>query len=221
MSSNVETSTLEASILEASGIEGIIFDFGGVMATFFRPDLFRTLESRLGLELGSLSEILWRSDAWRLAERGAIDDEEYWRRIAPRLNLHTPEETRRLQLEIYAGVEADPRIVDLVRRLHRRYRIGLLSNTSATDPEQLLGHFRLDGLFDAVVLSAAEGLVKPDPAIYRLALRRLGTAPQATIFVDDYPPNIEAAATLGIRAIHFAGYPDLVSELQRQGVQGF
>jgi epoxide hydrolase-like predicted phosphatase len=203
----------------SSNVEGIIFDFGGVMATFFRPDLFRTLESRLGLQPGSFSEILWRSPDWRLAEKGIIDDQEYWRRIAPRLNLHTPEAIDSLQQEIYGGVQADPCMVDLVRRLHGRYRTGLLSNTSARDPQQLLGRHDLQGLFDVVVFSAAVGLVKPDPAIYRLALDRLGTAPQATVFVDDYGPNVQAAAGLGIQAIHFVGYEELIAALREQGVE--
>ncbi|MBL7183721.1 MAG: HAD-IA family hydrolase, partial [Anaerolineae bacterium] len=62
------------------------------------------------------------------------------------------------------------------------------------------------------------GLAKPDPAIYQLALERLGTAPEATVFVDDYEPNVAAAAELGIRAIHFVGYEALTLALQKQEV---
>jgi epoxide hydrolase-like predicted phosphatase len=203
----------------SSEVEAILFDFGGVMAAFFRPELFRRAENRLGLEAGSLSEILWRSEDWRLAEKGFIDDEEYWRRTAPRLNLHTPEALRNFRHEIYADVEVDPRMIELVRRLGRHYRVGLLSNTSARDPHRLLATYGLEGLFDVAVLSAAEGLAKPDPAIYRRALERLGTPAWATVFVDDYKRNVEAAAELGIRAIHFTGYEALVGELERQGVQ--
>jgi len=57
-------------------------------------------------------------------------------------------------------------MVDLVRRLGRRYRLGLLSNTTAREPGPLLRRHGMEGLFDVVVLSAAVGLVKPDPAIY-------------------------------------------------------
>ncbi|MFN2270436.1 MAG: hypothetical protein ACK2US_06345, partial [Anaerolineae bacterium] len=94
-------------------IQAIIFDFGGVMATFFRPELFQTLEADLGVQAGSLSEILWRSPEWRLAEVGAIDEQEYWRRIAPRLGFDTqPERTpvliRDLQQALFGDVEVDP-----------------------------------------------------------------------------------------------------------------
>jgi putative hydrolase of the HAD superfamily len=204
----------------ASTIEGILFDFGGVISTFYRADLFHRLEEQMGLPADSLADILWRSDAWRLAEKGQISDEEYWRRTAPRLNLLTPEAVRDFQCQVNSNVQPDPRMVSLIRRLHERYRTGLLSNTSAADPQGFLHRVGLRGLFDAVILSAAVGLAKPDPAIYRLALARLGTAPQATVFVDDYGPNVTAAAGLGIQALHFRGYQDLVATLQQWGIEG-
>jgi HAD superfamily hydrolase (TIGR01509 family) len=74
-------------------------------------------------------------------------------------------------------------------------------------------------LFDEVVLSAAVGLAKPDPAIYKLALQRLGTAPETTVFVDDYEPNVAAAVEQGIQGVRFTGYEALVSALERLGVE--
>jgi putative hydrolase of the HAD superfamily len=204
-------------------IAGILFDFGGVLAPFFRPALFRALEDELGLQPGSLSEILWRSTDWRLAEVGAIDDEEYWRRAAPRLGLSAGTERaqarlRALRQTLYGGVEVDPEMVNLVRRLGSAYRVGLLSNTSEREPERMLRRHGLEGLFDAVMLSAAVGLAKPDPAIYRLAVQWLGTEPETTVFVDDYAPNVAAASEQGLHGLHFTGYADLVEALEGLGV---
>ena len=200
-------------------IEAVILDFGGVMAQVYWPDRFQGFEERLGLEPGSLSEILWRSPEWRLTESGKISDDEYWQRIAPRLGLQTSEAVRDFRQELYGGVTADARMVRLVRELHSRYRTGLLSNASARKPDRLVERYGLEGLFDVIVLSAAVGLAKPDPAIYRLALERLGTVAEATIFVDDYEPNVAAADALGIRAIHFTGYQALRMALQEWGVE--
>ena len=205
-------------------IEAILFDFGGVMATFYRPDRFRTMEGRLGLPAGSLPKILWHSPDWRLAELGTIDDEAYWRRTAPRLGFDLEAEgaeaqIRDFQRALFADVEPEPRMVDLVRRLGRRYRTGLLSNTPAREPGPLLRRHGLEGLFEVVVLSAAVGLAKPDPAIYHLALEGLGTAAGATVFVDDYEPNVAAACELGLHGVHFAGYDELVAALGALGVE--
>jgi epoxide hydrolase-like predicted phosphatase len=167
-----------------------------------------------------LSEILWRSPDWRQAEVGQISEEEYWRRIAPRLGLLAPDAIQALQQELFRDVRADPRMVELVRRLPGRYRTGLLSNTSINNRRRLVEQYRLNGLFDAIVLSAAVGVAKPDPTIYRLILERLGTAPEATVFVDDYRPNVAAAAGMGMQGIHFLGHEALVSALRELGVEG-
>lgn len=202
----------------AAEIQAIIFDWGGVMVGFFRPDRFREVEARLGLSPGDLPALLWRSPDWRLAEVGAITDEEYWQRIALRLGLHTPEALQGLIQDLFNDIQADARMIDLVRRLRGRYRLGLLSNASDAAPRLLHERYGLDGLFDVEVISALVGLAKPDPAIYRLALERLGTAPEATIFVDDWEPNVTAAAALGIHAIHFTGYDALLPALRERGV---
>jgi len=189
-----------------------------VMVPFNELDSFQEQEARLGLQPGNLAEMLWRSPNWRLAEVGAITDEEYWRRIAAGLGLHTPEAIRDFQQDLFRDAKTNPRMADLVRWLRGRYRTGLLSNASDILPRLLRERYGLDGLFDVEVISALVGLAKPDPAIYRLVLERLGTAPEATIFVDDYEPNVAAAAALGIRAIHFVGYEALILALPGQGV---
>jgi putative hydrolase of the HAD superfamily len=201
-----------------SDIEAIIFDFGGVMMDFRQLSSFQEQESQLGLEPGGLSEILWRSPDWRLAEVGIITDEEYWRRTGAKLGLHTSEVIRNFVQALFRDAKTDRRMADLVRRLRGRYRTGLLSNASDVLPRLLRERYGLDGLFDVKVVSALVGLAKPDPAIYRLALERLGTVPEATVFVDDYEPNVAAAAELGIRAIHFVRYEALIPALQKQGV---
>jgi putative hydrolase of the HAD superfamily len=202
----------------SSGIEAVIFDFGGVMAQFYRPDQFREQEDQLGLQPGTLLEILWRSTDWRLAEVGTITEEEYWRRTGARLGLGTEEETRSFTEELFGDIKTDPRMANLVQGLRRRYHTALLSNATDILPRLLREHFGLDGLFDVQVISALVGLAKPDPAIFRLALDRLGTVPQAAVFIDDFEPNVTAAATLGIQAIHFVDYETLLLALEERGV---
>jgi putative hydrolase of the HAD superfamily len=68
-------------------------------------------------------------------------------------------------------------------------------------------------LFDVVVDSAHEGVRKPDPRIFRLALERLGgTAPESAVFLDDFHGNVAAAERLGMRGI-------LVEEDHRPAMQ--
>lgn len=55
------------------------------------------------------------------------------------------------------------------------------------------------------VVSSEEGILKPDPEIYRRAIARFGVDPAATLFVDDKPANVAAARELGLNGEVFAG----------------
>ena len=76
------------------------------------------------------------------------------------------------------------------------------------------------GMFDRfrdIVVSGDEKMVKPDAAIYRLALDRFGLKAEETVFVDDNADNVAGAAALGIHAIRFTDEPALRAELRDLG----
>lgn len=58
-------------------------------------------------------------------------------------------------------------------------------------------------LFDGLVISGREGVVKPDPAIFRIMCDRYGFEPHAAVFIDDSGANIATAASLGFDALLF------------------
>lgn len=76
----------------------------------------------------------------------------------------------------------------------------------------LFDHFR------DIVVSGDEKLLKPDPAIYRLALNRFGLAEGEGLFIDDSLPNIIAARENGFHGHHFIDAPTLQGELANMGL---
>ena len=74
--------------------------------------------------------------------------------------------------------------------------------------------------FRDIVVSGDEKLTKPDTAIYRLALDRFGLSADQTVFVDDVPANVAAAASIGMTALHFTGEPALRRDLIDLGLLG-
>jgi 2-haloacid dehalogenase len=72
--------------------------------------------------------------------------------------------------------------------------------------------------FRDVVVSGAEKLVKPDAAIYRLALARFGLRAEEAVFIDDNEANVAGAAAVGMTALHFTGEGKLRRELSDLGL---
>jgi 2-haloacid dehalogenase len=67
--------------------------------------------------------------------------------------------------------------------------------------------------FRDIVVSGTEKLVKPDAAIYRLALNRFGLAAGDAVFIDDNAENVAGAVAVGMTAILFTSVDDLVVRL--------
>lgn len=72
--------------------------------------------------------------------------------------------------------------------------------------------------FRDIVVSGDEKLAKPDPAIYALAARRFGHAPEAMLFIDDNAANIAGAAASGWQTHHFIDAPRLADDLRQRGL---
>lgn len=112
------------------------------------------------------------------------------------------------------GVELWEDSLPVVRELRARgTKTALISNCShSTRP--IVDRLEITEEFDEILLSFEVGMHKPDPGIYREALRRLGNvSPDRAVFVDDQPAYCDGAAALGIETFLIDrsgdGTPDL------------
>jgi 2-haloacid dehalogenase len=109
--------------------------------------------------------------------------------------------------------------VEILRELHDRgTRLLALTNWSAETFPHAEETFDFLRWFEGVVVSGVEGVAKPDPVLFRLVLDRYRLDPAATVFVDDSPANVEAAAGLGLRALLFHDPETLRRDLSRLGL---
>lgn len=97
-------------------------------------------------------------------------------------------------------------------------KVYAITNFSREKWAQCLIRFPFLTSFDGVVVSAHEGLLKPDPAIYRVLMERYGLAAGDCIFIDDSARNIESARGVGMQAVHFVEPIDLRAALRGLGV---
>ncbi len=73
-------------------------------------------------------------------------------------------------------------------------------------------------MFDGIVVSGEEKMIKPDERLYRVLIDRYGFVPSGSVFIDDSPANIEAARQLGFRTVHFRDAGDTRRQLVAMGV---
>lgn len=109
--------------------------------------------------------------------------------------------------------------VNVLEELNERgYYLCALSNWSAETFPLARGRFEFLDRFRTIVLSGEERLIKPDPAIFQVLLRRIGRRAEECLFIDDVPANARAARQLGFGAIEFTSPEELRVRLREHGV---
>lgn len=193
-------------------IKAIIFDIGGVLIRTEDRRPRAALEERLGLAPGEAEYLVLNSERGRQAQLGAVTATQHWVWVQQHFGL-TAAELRDFRAAFWGGDQVDQELLALIRSLRLRYQTAIISNAMDDLNETVL---RLDpngDLFDVVVGSAYERVMKPDPAIFYRTLERLGRQPAEAIFIDDSAANIAGAQAVGLATIHFRPGIDLRAEL--------
>ena len=201
-------------MIEFPSIKAIIFDFGRVISAQKPVSLFRAYENDLGLTPGTINQIMFDSQAWQDALIGCISATEFWYTIGPALGLESSRKIDEFRKRYHADESIDNGVLNLIRQLHGDYKLAVLSN-HPPGLVQWLSDWEILNLFDVVYCSGDEGMAKPDPAVYKLTLKRLGTLPHEAIFIDDTIGHVKAAQSLGIHALLFIESKRLKLELNR------
>lgn len=200
---------------------GLILDFAGVLTADPRPT------HRAWAESEGLHAEAWRATLndtpegrrlYSALEIGQIGQAEWNAGTAALLGTHV--DPVNLMGRAWSDVPSAQHMTALARAAKEAgYRLALLSNSFGLDPFNPYEHVGIWDLFDVHVISEVVGLAKPDPAIYQLALDRLGLPGQACVFVDDHPVNLPPAEALGITTVLAQDETETVAELEgRLGV---
>jgi putative hydrolase of the HAD superfamily len=193
----------------------VLCDVDNVIRSFDSSRL-QALERAAGIAEGTTKKVAFAPEAVLPLLLGEITSQEWAEAIAEGLAGLVPEAQTAYELALAlleSPFHADDEVVALLRRARVRVPLVLVSN-AALELESDLHSMGLSDLADHVVNSARVGLAKPDPRIYRLAAELAGAPPERCLFVDDSEENVEAAAALGMRAVHFREPEDLRRALE-------
>ena len=191
----------------------VIFDIGNVLVRWDPRNLYRQhFENTEEMEV-FLREIT--TPTWNLEQdRGRSFDE-----AVTLLSQAHPQHEKLIKLfdtnwlDMLAGEISGS--VDILKQLKAAgVPVFAITNFSAEKWQVFSRKYDFTQLFQGVVVSGEEGLVKPDPAIFKRAFSRFDVAPQDCIFIDDVSENIVASQSLGTAGHHFKDAETLAHDLQ-------
>ena len=194
-------------------IKAVIWDIGGVIMRTEDPTPRAELAAELGVTREYLNDLVFGGEQGTQAQIGAINQQEIWDYVRSELKL-APGEYPDLRERFFGGDVLDTDLVDFIRSLKPRYKIGIISNAWSQIADSLV-EWGIDDAFEMVVGSGDVGIMKPDPRIFQIALENLSVEPAQAVFVDDFIQNIHGAQALGISAIHFRSREQAIQELER------
>jgi len=199
-------------------VRAIFVDLGGVLVRTEFQAPRQHLAERLGLEYENVVKLVFEGETSEQASLGRISEEEHWAAVMRRLRLPLSNADA-VRDEFFAGDVVDRELLDHLRDLHETYKVGLISNAwSGLRPWIVKQKF--DDVFDAMIISAEVGLMKPDPRIFELALEKLGVTAPESIFLDDFKAHVDGAREIGIHAIQFGAHDQAIDELEKMLAAG-
>jgi epoxide hydrolase-like predicted phosphatase len=183
-------------------IKAVIWDLGGVLVRTTDYTRRDAVADKFGMTREALEELVYGEDSGHKAQLGIIGVEQHWENVRSALGL-APEEVDGFRHDFWSGDQLDEELVTYIRALKSNYQTGLLSNAFSNLRQVIRDVWRMEDVFDQIVISAEEGLIKPDARIYQLILRQLKVHADEAIFVDDMPKNVEAAQRLSMHGVLF------------------
>ena len=195
----------------------VVFDIGNVLLRWNPRHLYRTVfedEAQMEWFLDHICDPAWNLEQ----DRGRTWAEAIEERIArhPEWASQIRAFDQRWQEMVPGAIEEN---VALVARLRAAgVPTYVITNFSREKFEESRHRFRWLDTFEGVVVSGIEGLVKPDPAIYRLFLERYGLRAPDCIFIDDSQANAAGARSVGMHAVLYREPMDLAAALRRMGI---
>lgn len=200
-------------------LRAVVFDYGMVLTGPPDPVAHAALLRITGLPPARFESLYWTDR--RAYDLGSLTGFAFWQKFIRDAGLDLPpgavEELNRWDARLWTT--QNPAMLAWQLELKQRGLLtAILSNMGDNVLASVEREFDWIHRFDVLVWSFQVRMAKPDPAIYRLVLKELGTQPGETLFLDDKLVNIEAARALGMKTIEFSTVEQLRAGLIAAGL---
>ena len=187
-------------------LRAVLFDWDGTLLDSYHSDAraYVAMFAAMGIPWNLTDLAKHYSPDWYCVYRAAALPEQRWA------------EADRLWRHFYAGERPalQPGARRVLERLARRYRLGLVTSGSAWRVRAQLRTLGLTSLFATRVFGDEAPRRKPHPAPLRLALRRIGCPPAASIYVGDTPEDVTMARRAAVPVVGVIGHSPVPAKLR-------
>lgn len=193
-------------------LEALILDLGNVLVFHDNELLFSNFAREFQTDVANVRAHL-DEEFFARVNRGQLPGDSL--RLAAQERLGRTISQSRFESLWSSHFEVNQPMVDAVSELVGRVRLVLLSNTHDLHISGLRPRLPILERFDALVLSFAEGLIKPEREIYRRAIAAAKAPAEACVFFDDVQAYVDGANAAGLPAHQFvdvAGFRAVLSE---------
>lgn len=186
-------------------IKAILFDLDGTLLNRdasllqFARDQYDRLQARLA----GISKEEYVTNLIELDCRGYVWKDEVYRRLVSTFGFQIGWEELLTDYKENFHRHCIPfRHMDEMFEGLKDYKLGMITNGLQDVQFSNIQALGLDTIMDAILISEAEGVAKPDPEIFRRAAGRLSVSPSECVFVGDHPEkDIQAARNAGMLAV--------------------
>lgn len=198
--------------------EAVVFDMDGVLCAYDFEARLAYLERMTGCPAVQVRRAVFESGFEDEADRGELTVEAYMAGIAARLGKPISQE---VWLAARAAAMApNVEVLEMAQTIGRSLPVAVLTNNGALLQASLGDVFPdvLAAFGERIFFSCMLGIAKPEPAVYRLVLDRLGAAPGRALFIDDNADHIAGARRAGLATHHFRDAATLRAALTSAGL---
>jgi FMN phosphatase YigB (HAD superfamily) len=194
-------------------IEAVVFDIGRVIIDLDPRRAIAAIGAASTLEPEKLWDSVHKDPLWDGFQEGRVTPRQWYKNLIKR--FHTPISFDEFRIAWNSVLVPKPLLPErLFKRLSKKCRLVLLSNTDPIHVKYMESKFKFMRYFPKRIYSCDVGASKPSIKIFRAAIKAADAAPESILYIDDIRDYVLAARRIGLNAIQFRSRERLEADLR-------
>lgn len=195
-------------------MKNIVFDLGRVLLSYEPLEYLKKYYKNYK----ELNEIIFKNPLWLKLDEGTLTKDEFIQIVTKRYPEYTKEIIKIMDnwIELLTPIKDNIDLLPILK--DKGYDLYVISNFHKDAYDRYLKNESWTDLFDGMIISANEKIMKPDLKIFDLFLNRYHLNSDETLFIDDSMPNIEACEKIGIHGLYLSNSSLLKTKLEEMHI---